>query len=121
MPTEQQHVERAERNEAFYAFLAQVREAPEWQVVVLFYAALHYVDAYLTRIGSEPHTHTERRAKVRKDPNLRPIYRAYVELDDRSRDARYTEARFTADVVSELFDREFSAVRRRVRSLLGIS
>ena len=52
MPNRSAHLAQAEHNETLYSHLDQ--SAPtyaDWQVTSLFYAALHYVDAYLASSG----------------------------------------------------------------------
>lgn len=68
----------------------------DWAVTCLFYAALHYVNAYLAK-GQRaiPRRHatfgnlTGRSNIVQTDPVLGQIYGAYRHLEDESRDARY--------------------------------
>ncbi|MGH7961717.1 MAG: hypothetical protein ACRERD_07790 [Candidatus Binatia bacterium] len=69
----------------------------DWAVTCLFYAAVHYVNAYLTKSGKAiPRRHwgsdpskPGRLNIVQQDPTLSVIYRNYRHLDDESRDARY--------------------------------
>jgi hypothetical protein len=63
----------------------------------LFYAAIHYVNAYFVKQGIPiPRRHTGpdknkpgRMNIVQQDPHLSAIYPEYRHLDDESRDARY--------------------------------
>jgi hypothetical protein len=96
MPTEAEHIAKAESNEGLFQELVTSGRHVDWQVTVLFYAALHYVDAWLSRSAIHPHTHVERRHFVRKDRALHRLYGHYSRLDDRSQDARYTAIRFPA-------------------------
>ncbi len=69
----------------------------DWSVTCLFYAAVHYVNAYFVKLGMPiPRRHTNPDPKkpgrtniVQTDPQLSAIYPAYRHLDDESRDARY--------------------------------
>jgi hypothetical protein len=46
MPVMARHIQQAERNEDLDEYLGRATPAfCEWQVVALFYSALHYVDA----------------------------------------------------------------------------
>ena len=68
----------------------------DWAATCLFYAAIHYVNAYLThRDVPIPRRHRTqgglrgRSNIISADASLKTIYRAYRHLDDESRDARY--------------------------------
>lgn len=74
------------------------REQPEyldWATTCLFYAAIHYVNAFLTHEHSDiPRRHNSdagdgRTNIVQQHAMLRQIYIDYRHLDDKSRDARY--------------------------------
>jgi hypothetical protein len=65
-------------------------------VTCLFYAAVHYVNAYFRKFGIPiPRRHRGDRGElgrtniVQSDPKLSCIYPEYRHLDDESRDARY--------------------------------
>jgi hypothetical protein len=62
----------------------------------LFYAAVHFVNAYLKKAGIPiPRRHRSNDGEpgrlniVQADPTLSTIYPEYRHLDDESRDARY--------------------------------
>ena len=70
MPDFESHLRQAERNERVASHLATF---PDWQTVALFYAALHYVDAYLAqRFGAQGHptSHQARLRFLARDPAL---------------------------------------------------
>lgn len=123
MPDRGAHVAQAEHNEALYSHLDQAApEYADWQVTSLFYAALHYVDAYLANTASSvhPQTHQERDRLVSMERGLRRISIDYQELKDRSLDARYRVVRFPADFPDLLWANQFDRVRSHVRSVLGL-
>jgi hypothetical protein len=76
-----QHLDRAARNQAVAEAFADapaslgLRPPPfDWAVVAAFYAAVHYVNAYLwERYGLEPRNHAEQVRAVATDPNLKPV------------------------------------------------
>jgi len=94
MPTTEQHLAQARRNEAFLGTfdLADPRYL-DWAVTVIFYAALHYLRALMSK-----HRYTnisrygdmdmafERLTVLKRNPQ---IYDAYRDLKDDSRSARY--------------------------------
>ena len=63
----------------------------DWAVTGLFYAAVHYVMAYLATKGIHPVLHQVRNSHVHRDPFLNPLYIDYRELQNHSEDARYME------------------------------
>lgn len=86
----------AERNRdlATELLLTQMRTPPfDWAVVIAFYAAVHYVNAYLWERDNryDPGNHKNRSAKVRTLPNLRPIRGQYRRLNGLAYDVRYVE------------------------------
>ena len=93
-PTTVEHLALAERNRNLARSLLgdeQPLQAAEWAAVVAFYAALHFVNAYLwERYGREPAGHRERNHLVRTDPVLGRCQREYLRLADNAYHARYT-------------------------------
>jgi len=68
----------------------------DWSATCLFYAAVHYINAYFRKVGIPiPRRHRGEPGKpgriniVQQDPKLSRIYPHYRHLDDESRDARY--------------------------------
>jgi hypothetical protein len=120
MPSEDLHIRRAEENEAAYEYLRDAGRLPRWRIVILFYSALQYVDAWLARKGLHPTTHWERLRLVDQDPELTDVFPEYEELKDRSEDARYGMVEFPPGFPENLAGNEFRVVRVRVRSLLNL-
>ncbi len=96
-PSTQQHLARARRNrdvaEALVAPTARSIVSPpafEWAIVAAFYAAVHYVNAYLwERLRREPRNHDERTNMVAALNDLRPTFRSYSRMQDLAFRARY--------------------------------
>lgn len=96
MPTAQQHLDGAERNEQFAKSLELSDHAQaDWAVTAIFYAALHYVDAFFVSRSDKPAFHTQREGKIRDTPELVGIWMDYRRLKDMSREARYDLAPYT--------------------------
>ena len=94
MPKLSEHVAQAAENTAFLSTAFTPTDNPRWRVVVCFYAALHYIDAYLDKLQSaHPSDHKQRRQVMqqllRKGAIEKRVYEAYAELYDASMDARY--------------------------------
>jgi hypothetical protein len=91
------YIQQAAHNAALAAHLRQHRtDCLDWATTCLFYAAVHYVNAYLRKANIPiPRRHRGEKKNegrlniVQQDPTLRFIYINYRHLDDESRDARY--------------------------------
>jgi hypothetical protein len=93
-----EYVAQAAHNSAFAEGIRKNQgEYLDWAATCLFYAAVHYVNAYFVKSTiAIPRRHTGADPKnpgrtniVQQDPSLKTIYAPYRHLDDESRDARY--------------------------------
>jgi hypothetical protein len=93
-----EYLQQAARNLAFAQYIrANKIDHLDWAATALFYAAVHYVNAYFVCCSIPiPRRHTNKDSRqpgrtniVQQDPTLKMIYPAYRHLDDESRDARY--------------------------------
>jgi hypothetical protein len=89
--TAAKHLTRAQQNYETYQRLKNSGQDLDWAVTVLFYTALHLVQAYFVEQAATgfdiPQTHQERATRI--GLKLLPIYRHYRALEERSRSARY--------------------------------
>lgn len=90
--TETEHRDKATHNLGLSTELkVHGDEYRDWQVISVFYSAVHWVQAYLrAKTSSYPQTHEERDRLIHSTPALKPIYRYYQELKSLSVTARYT-------------------------------
>ena len=120
MPTLQQHVTQARRNEELSRSIESSH--PDWAVTTLFYAALHYVKAF-------SHVHPPMRsagaATISHDAVISAlgqqaprIHRQYRRLFDGSLDARYQCQVFSQREVDAFRDGDFSAIKTYVHKYL---
>jgi hypothetical protein len=126
----QQHLDRADRNRSVAQTLcspgiASVLKPPpeEWAAVAAFYAAVHYVNAYLwEKLRLEPADHPERNRWIQRAPPLRPIFGAYKTLADLAWDARY-KAQFQVHsrVIQDAVHQRLERVRAQVMCELNQS
>src|SRR5580692_10091728 len=92
MPRDDQHVQKARLNEDFArGFDRTIAIAEMWSVVVIFYAALHYVQSYFAKSGAseDAYNHEKREAEIARDPTLKYILGPYKFLFKMSHTARY--------------------------------
>ena len=122
VPAKAQHLLTATENVRFSASDSVRDGFPGWSITGLFYAALHYVDAYLATQGApggiHPASHVARGALVATDPVLAQIYPQYRRLKDRSEDARYRLFTFTPADVERLAQNELASIQEQVAPLL---
>jgi hypothetical protein len=101
VPRKEEHLAKAQYDERFAASL-DVKTTPfaDWIVTALFYAALHYVEAYFATLKRHSGDHRARDSAVWRDPQTHPIYVDYCELKNFSINARYFMQQFNqAEIV----------------------
>ena len=109
------HLAQARHNEDFFGRIDQSLDS-DWAVTALFYAALHYVDAYLFRKNLNPGDHAERNRMMQANPTTSAIWSHYRRLLDRSWDARYNAATYTPPQIAQLHQIDFARVKREMTS-----
>ena len=116
MPALQQHISQAIRNEEFADAISDLQTRfTQWEITALFYAVLHYMDAFLATRGHHPSNHRERRRFVADFTNL---HREYENLYDLSMKARYATAEFTTQDVERLRAGDFRKFKEGILVLL---
>lgn len=115
MPDKAAHLAKAEHNEDFVKDIGNPYF--DWQVVGLFYAAMHYIEAYLAKNNLHSPDHTIRTSVVQKEQKLRGIYVDYRELLNESRSARYEAIVFGQSDVTRL-QRTFSRIKSHILPLI---
>jgi len=122
------HVSKAKRNERFYRKHDLDKSTfNEWAVVTLFYSSLHYVDAVLSLDTDlpdalrDPDNHFFRNQAVSQCKALLPIASKYLQLSDRSREARYNQTFFREGILNDIKTNLFEPIQNQVRKHLGIS
>ena len=88
----------------------------EWEVNIVFYSALHYVESVLATQGIHPESHRERNGLL---PNLMGLARYYEILFKRSMNARYDLYEFSPQEVDRIRAGAFIRVKEGALALLG--
>lgn len=121
------HLSKAKRNERFYRKNDLDNTTfNEWAVVTLFYSSLHYIDAVLSQDTSlpnslrDPNSHDDRKKAILACTALRPIRAKYLNLSDRSWQARYYQTSFKKVVLGDIKTNLFKPIQTHVRTNLGI-
>src|SRR5205823_2251134 len=89
----------------------------DWAITGLFYAALHYVEAFFATQNRHSADHRARDSAIRRDPDLRAIYDDYNELKNFSINARYYMARFTEADLTAL-QPHFTKLKAHIAALI---
>ena len=118
MPNKDEHLQKARHDEEFADSLdVDNTHFLDWAVPSLFYAGLHYIEAYFAISGVHSPDHRTRDSSVRRDPNLRPLYADFNELKNYSINARYYMVPFAPSDVQKLKDC-LASIKDRVTPLL---
>jgi hypothetical protein len=88
VPSYQDHLAQARANTALYEKLRDNGLTPEWQAVLLFYAAVHYVEALGDVDGHHSHNHAERESYIKAN-HPKEFWTLYDQLKQESLKARY--------------------------------
>ncbi|MDE7290366.1 MAG: hypothetical protein K2N71_12870, partial [Oscillospiraceae bacterium] len=87
-----EYKKKYEHNEAFVAYVQASSDFPDWEIIGTFYAALHFMNLYLSKRYnvdiSEISSHVKRNDYITEKCNSN-IARVYKTLYDLSREARY--------------------------------
>ena len=114
-----EHIEKARHNQDFVDHLnPDSTRFLDWVVTGHFYAALHFVGAYLQTRGAQSFSHVYTDTVMLEDPNLDRIYADYSDLKNDSFEARYGTRRFTSEYVQESCQPSLDSIIECVRPFL---
>lgn len=119
MPTKAVHLEIAEKNETFARSLDLKDEVQRgWSATVLFYSALHMIEAYFGNQRPPLHSidHRTRDSNIGKDAVTKLVYDEYQELKNLSQAARYFGQYPSAAEYRDDVEGNFSIVKAEVSS-----
>ncbi len=119
MPSLNEHLAKSEHNEGLADALATKTQYFDWAVTVLFYAALHYVDAVLSASRTDPLSHEQRHTAMGVNDTLRRIFPEYRSLETMSRNARYFALPIGANDWKSVKD-DFDILRAHIRGRLKL-
>jgi hypothetical protein len=121
-----QYITLADENEAFARRMlnqsSPSRADLRWTTASLFYAAVHYVNAYLwERTRLEPKNHEERGRLIHQWPHLSELHLQYDRLNDAGWRARYPPtARLQRGDVQFLLVTDLQEIKDSIRENLSI-
>jgi len=119
VPTKDEHIKKAEDNETFADTIPTATQTEiEWTLVVLFYAAVHYVEAYLEKHwGMHLRSHTARDQYIGKEANLKKIFSPYSYLKFYGYNARYEVCSFTVTDTQDA-NKDLAEIKNHILPLL---
>lgn len=119
MPSKNDHKAKAEHDKEFVDSL-DLSTTPylDWAITGLFYAALHYVEAYFATMKRHSPDHRTRDSAIQRDSRIKTIYDDYNELKNYSINARYYMVRFAEPEVRKNLVPRLDNIRGRISPLL---
>lgn len=111
MPGKAAHLRQSADNETFMAAIAGT--SSQWEAVVAFYAAVHWVEALASSNGCNFSSHYDRNQYVLKDMGV--LYAKYIALYQLSRRARYECYQVTATELTKA-QNALAEIRRYVQA-----
>ena len=119
MPTKEQHVERANSTGTLALSLKLDSQSRiDWALIMLFYSAMHYVEAYLSKLGVHLRSHPTRDVAMSRDASLRKIYREYNDLKYFGYNARYEFCGYKATDVTNTAMKHYDAIKTHLIPLI---
>jgi hypothetical protein len=116
--SKEEHLASAQRFDTFLSAIPS--QYAEWKVIVLFYSALHYVEAFLVTRSVAYRDHTYRDLAMEREPETQPIRATYNRLKKAAHEARYEGTVFRPGDVGE-FQKMHETIRRSVLRALGLA
>jgi len=103
LPNKAQHIAKATNNESLSGQIdLSLPAAVDWVLTMLFYAALHYIEAYFSLTGRHCGNHGHRDSEIKRDSTLAAIFLDYCALKTYSHQARYQAKIFTPAAITNV-------------------
>lgn len=119
MPSKLEHVAKADGNAAFALSLTLDNQTRiDWALVALFYAAVHYIEAYLAVSNQHLKSHATRDNVIGRDAYLKRIYIEYQDLKFYGFSARYEACAFRPHDVTGIAVKAFEIVKLHIGAKL---
>ena len=118
MPLKDNHLKIAKSNEDFSRELLSEGKNLDWAVTVIFYSAIHYVEAYMATQDQHSGSHRMRDSEIGRDTNLRPLYDDFNDLKNDSIQCRYQGYTFPLNEINSRIQQSFDVVRSHILGLL---
>lgn len=123
MPEKNQHLQIVAQNYEALSHLSKPNpsEYTDWCATIIFYMALHFVEAYLAeKKGRHTTIHKILLQEIIDDPNLKSIYHNYRHLKDDSETARYNGEKLTIYDMRNSTLKFYKKIQNKIIRLLQI-
>lgn len=113
------HLSKADHNEKFFnSFDLKNTTFRDWVVVGIFYAALHYYEAYFANQNKHSRNHDLSDDWIANDDNISESYLNYRELKEQRWNASYWSKSFSADEITNSILPKFNSIKSLIVTLL---
>jgi hypothetical protein len=118
MPSREQHLRKASDNKTFADSIENNNTTEVgWALTVLFYSALHYIEAYNAKYGFHCNTHRQLNDDIARNPVLNPVSDEYSDLQNFSWNARYKAVNYGRNELAECLGYH-ATIKQHVTNLL---
>jgi hypothetical protein len=119
MPLQAEHIYKAKNNKRFADAIRPITSTSSgWILTILFYSALHYVEAYNAKFDCHFKNHDDLKRDIYRNPQLSDIFDDYSDLLTFSWNARYRPCNYGEEDVKEARVC-YEAVVGHITALLG--
>jgi len=119
MPSRDEHLSKARKNREFADLLKPDNSTrAEWKLTVLFYSALHYVEAFHAKTHLHCKRHQDLNDNIMRNPLLADISEDYFHLQNFSWNARYQAVNYGNAEVEEAIQCH-AAIAKHVTDLIA--
>jgi hypothetical protein len=114
-----EHVNQAKSNEAVAEYL-DGSPYPDWRATALFYAAVHYVQAYFVSLNPPRRfkRHADRDDAIQSDTHISARWDDYRSLKDWSKQSRYSGVKPGANDFRDDIFPALNAIKKHLRAFL---
>ena len=113
-----EHLSKAEHNEEFFrSFDVDTTNYKDWIVISIFYAAIHYYEAYFALEGKHSGSHHRAEDWISSDEKISDTYDDYRELKHQRLYANYAKKFFTSDEIKNSIIPKFNKIKSKILSL----
>ena len=112
------HLSKAEHNEKFFrSFDMDNTDFRDWIIIGMFYAAIHYYEAYFALKNKHSGSHDTADDWISNDAKISDTYFDYRELKQQRWYANYKAKRFTPDEIKRVILPKFDNIKSKILSL----
>ena len=113
-----EHLTKAEHNEKFFrSFDMNSTDFRDWIVTGVFYAAIHYYEAYFALKNKHSGSHGTADDWISNDEKISDTHFDYRELKQQRRKASYSKKSFTSDEIRNVILPKFDNIKSKILSL----